>query len=854
METPTSSFLVLALLLSACTPAIPSGGGTSQNVSEPDTAQIASAPSADAVGDFTITGVVTADAAGFGEDVPYKEPTLSINPKLAADFSTDEVKNIAALAEAYGITLSAKEKQLLSQRKFLMKRLADTNIVPKLTSERSREFLGLYNAVAGGDAKSRTQANTLFWTSDIFLHSYTLLQVELLKEMENTVFAPAMRALSKKFYQSAAEKLAQVKTDAERMKWRKARNYFAVPHAFFSTSIPPLSKESYVDANGAARDPAAVRDAFEEEDKAADTEEKAKAFIDTLGLDAESKAEVLADLHRIFDPQEPDVPAVFKPEYDDYAAKKQIQFKVDFSQFTPRSHYTSSSFRRQYFRAMNWYIQLPFFVESDPLTDYAFAISQLMAEHPEQLKSYSLLESTINFMVGTSDDLMPVDYLNALEATKGKPDQTAEIRSYLLKTKQPKIKSIAAQYPTVGEKQSADVLAATTGMRFFSGKFIMDSYWTGYLTQGDEAPRPGYPAKLPPMASSLQVMALLGSEYAKQKIPTLDFYTPQNGKAIEKAMSELAQEVQSMTDADWRENAYTTALWTIKGLFDFEQKHRKELPLFMQSEAWPAKTLQTAAGFWTEVRHAVLLYAKQSFAELGGGGPCDPREVPDPAKAYIEPQALAYRRLKYLAERTHQGLRNLGFTLQNFQPLEAYVSAMDTVIAYTDKELANTVLTENVVEQRHDEPDQPGGKCIWYEITQSDWETLRKELINQLDAALPIPVEGRVLSAKDKRAAIVADVHTGGDSLNPHQILYEGTGVPYVILTAVKDANDPRLGIGFTYSQFEFREPLGGKRLTDEEWQTRFYEGEDENNPFQYTAPSIWPQLNSWYAPLFPSQ
>ena len=780
----------------------------------------------------------------------YEEPSLALNSKLAADFSVDEVKNIDAMAEAYGITLSSKEKQLLSQRKFLMKRLADTNIVPKLTSERGREFLGLYNAVAGGDAKLRTQANTLFWTSDIFLHSYTLLQVELLKEMENTVFAPAMRTLTKKFYQSAVEQLAQAQTDAEHMKWKKVRNYFAVPYVLFSTSIPPLSKDSYVDASGAARDPAVVRDMFEKEDKASDTEEKAKAFIGTLDLDQESKAVVLADINRILDPKEPDVPSIFRSEYDDYTAKKQIQFKIDFTQFTPRSHYTSSSFRRQYFRTMNWYIQLPFFVESDPLTDYAFAISQLMAAHPEQLKSYGLLESTINFLVGTSDDLMPVDYLNALEATKGNPDQAAEIRSYLLKAKQPKIKSIAAEYPTVGEEQSADVLGATKGMRFFSGKFIMDSYWTGYLTQGDEAPRPGYPAKLPPMASSLQVMALLGSEYAKQKIPTLDFYTPQNGKAIEKAISELAQEVESMTEIDWQENAYTTALWTVKGLFDFEQQHRSELPRFMQSDAWPAKTLQTAAGFWTEVRHAVLLYAKQSFAEKGGGGGCDPRRVPDPAKAYIELQPLTYRRLRYLAERTHQGLKNLGFTLQNFYPLEAYVSAMDTVIAYTDKELTNTALTENVVEHRDDDPDQPDGKCIWYEISQSDWEALRRELINQLDAAFPIPVEGPVLSAKDKRAALVADVNTGGDSSRSTEILYEGIGVPYVILTAVKDANGPRLGIGFSYSQFEFREPLGGKRRTDEEWQKRFYEGDDDN-PYQYTPLSTWPKLNSWYAPLF---
>ena len=853
LKNATAPFLLFALLLSACNPAVPpvETPGTRGEEDASVSGDVGKFPKA---ADFIIGGVDTADAAAFEDDVPYEEPSFTINPALAADFPLEEVKNIAAITEAYGITLSEEEQDLLARRKFLLKRLPETTILPKLTDERGREFLGLYNAVAGTDAKSRTQANTLFWSADIFLHSYTLLATELIKEMENTVFAPAMRTISGTFYEAAAQKLEEADDDAERMKWRKVRNYFAVPHALFSTAIPPLTAGSYVDANGVARDPVAVRETFEKEDKAADTEQRAAAFIGNLGLDEESKSQVLQDIHNIFEPQGPDIPSIFKPEYEEYAAQTGIVFSVDFTQFTPRSHYTGSSFRRQYFRAMNWYIQLPFFVRSDQLTEYAFAISQLLAEHPEHLRSYNLLESTINFLVGVSDDLMPADYLRALEETKGKSDQAAEIRQYLLKAKQPRIKSIAAQYPSVGEVQSADVTAATSGMRFFSGKFILDSYWTDFLTQGDEAPLPGYPAKLPPMASSLEVMALLGSDYARQMIPTLDFRTPDNGAAIEKALQELEAENAALTQKQWRENAYTTALWTIRGLFEWEREHQSLLPRFMQNEDWPAKTLMTAAGFWTEMRHAVLLYAKQSFAEKGGGGACDSRKVPDAPKAYIEPQPLAYRRLHSLAQRTLTGLRNLGFTLQNFDPLTAYISTMEQVIAYTDRELANTALIENVQEHRDADIEQPNGTCIWYEITDSDWETLRRGLVDSLDRALPRPVEGPVLPAKDKRAALVADVHTGGDSSYEHRILYQGTGVPYVILVAVKDSNGPRLAIGFTYSHFEFTELLGGKRLTDEGWQERFYVGDDMFAPFQYTDLATWPALNHWYSPLFPSR
>ena len=546
-------------------------------------------------------------------------------------------------------------------------------------------------------------------------------------------------------------------------------------------------------------------------------------------------------------------PAIFAKEYSDYADQVGIDFKVDFTQFTPRATYTSSSLRRAYFRGMKWYIMLPFFVKSADLTNYAFGISQLMAENPAQAKDYDRLESAIDFMVGGSDDLMPVDYLKALDAAKNAPDKEAAIMDYLTKAHNPKIKDMQANYPTVGEVQSADVLLDTKGMRFFSGKFILDSYWTGQLTQGDEANKPGYDQKLPPMASSLEVMGLLGSDYAKSQIPKLDFYKPTNSRAIDKAMKDLAAENATYTDADWMKNLYTGWLWTIKGLFDWQKTNAKSLPPFMQSVAWQAKVLQNASGFWTELRHATILYAKQSFAERGGGdGGCDNRKVPEPPKGYIEPQLLAYQRLSYLAKKTDAGLTEQGYKLNNQYPLKSFIAMMDTVIDYSQRELADAKLNEKVVSITNTDPNDPTNSCTTNSIDgTSDWENIRKVLTQDISDALPVPVEGPVLFAKDKRAAILADVHTGQDSNYPPHILYEGTGVPYVIFTAVDDANGPRLTVGFTYSHYEFTKPYGGQRMTDEDWQTNFYKPGDTYNAFDYVAKSLKPAVNYWYKILF---
>ena len=43
-------------------------------------------------------------------------------------------------------------------------------------------------------------------------------------------------------------------------------------------------------------------------------------------------------------------------------------------------------------------------------------------------------------------------------------------------------------------------------------------------------------------------------------------------------------------------------------------------PLYMQSPNFLDKQIQTSLGSYAELKHDTLLYAKQSYAEEGGGG------------------------------------------------------------------------------------------------------------------------------------------------------------------------------------------------------------------------------------------
>ena len=104
-------------------------------------------------------------------------------------------------------------------------------------------------------------------------------------------------------------------------------------------------------------------------------------------------------------------------------------------------------------------------------------------------------------------------------------------------------------------------------------------------------------------------------------------------------------------------------------------------------------------------------------------------------------------------------------------------------------------------------------------ISDDDFEKLRliSDSLEGVVSALP----GEDLTTKEKRAGLVADIHTDGYL---GQILYEATGKPNLIYTAIKDINGTRLTVGAVYDHYEFITPLE-KRLTDEDWQAKVYEG-----------------------------
>ncbi|MFA7421980.1 MAG: DUF3160 domain-containing protein [Melioribacteraceae bacterium] len=797
-------------------------------------------------------------------DVPFVRQEIDIDSKISQKFSLSEIKNIPDMEKTYGFKFTPDELAKLEQNKFIIKNLLDTNLLNGglRVGDNVREFTALYRIIAGDtDYKERTQANAVFISSDSMMNLFSILSADLLKETENRYLYDQTLLMTKMMYEQSSEKLKQANSDDERNQWKKVRNYFAIPFALLSTSARPITAKDYWESDypkqGVSVD--AVQAEYKMKDKDADSFENISSFVKTLKLDNESENVVLTDLKKSFDASESrGIPTIFESEFN--ALPPKIQVKIPFTLFKPRGTYTSSSLRRQYFRAVQWYQQIPFLLSSKDLTNYAVGIGQLIQDNSEVEKQFKSFSSLIAFIVGESDDLDVSDYSATVkELGKDSVRDQKKLGDFLNKRKpDAKIKAMPVNIdPTAGVTVD-DELLALRGMRFMSQKFIPDSYWTSKLTQGDEAPEVNG-LRLPSRASSLEIMSILGSPYATTRLSDLPFYN-ENKKAIDTRLAELESEANGWSDNYWKSNLYTSSLWTVSGLFTWLDENRNELPQFMQSPLWEAKTLLTGSGFWTELRHTSLLYAKQSFAELGAGGSdsCDLRKVPEPAKGYVEPQAEAYDRLYYAAQRLSAEYKARGFELENAPQLEKYIELLNTVREYTKMELENNTIEELTISKtRFSSDDQKD--CVEYFISPdsavkrtdtkylysiaSRWEELRTALPQQMIDALPVPTEGPIIEIKDKRAGLVADIHTDADGM----ILEEGTGVPRIIFVAVKDANGPRLTIGLTYSQYE---TISDVRLTDEVWQDNFYSDSGSNYLITYKPKNVWPDINKWFQDL----
>ena len=482
----------------------------------------------------------------------------------------------------------------------------------------------------------------------------------------------------------------------------------------------------------------------------------------------------------------------------------------DYTQYIPRGHYTRSEELKQYFKSMMWYGRMTFRLKAkDPEVGKAETRSALLLVQALQdasvggrpaMEAWQDLYAPTAFMVGRSDDLTAGQYIDVMASVYGSNPSVEQVAD---EGKLQDFIDLAFELPApkifgLVIMDTDDVEATTKGLRFMGQRFVPDAYVFRELIYRNVGTR-DHARMLP---KGLDLFAAMGSAQAYQ---LLDEMGDTGFERYPEQMQKMQSWMASLGVSDWTETLYNTWLYTF---FPLIEVPGDGYPEFMRSQAWLDKELNTVLGSWAELKHDTILYAKQVYAELGGGPP--PPE-PEPPKGYVEPVPEFYARLAALTAMTSDGLGSRGLLNEidatSLDTLETLASSLQTM---AEKELRSEPLTEEE-----------------YATIRFYGGQLEELTMAAADSDMEDPYARRFME-EEPQAAVIADVAT--DPNPPGTALEEAVGRVnpiYVVVPIVAADGTTYLQVakGGVFSYYEFPWPIAD-RLTDEKWRGMLDQGQ----------------------------
>ena len=447
---------------------------------------------------------------------------------------------------------------------------------------------------------------------------------------------------------------------------------------------------------------------------------------------------------------------------------------VDYSLFKVRGHYTRSDELKAYFGAMSVYGVVPFVLydatgKRDEDGAYMSIIATEALEELPKEKGMDLWEdiyTITEFFVGSTNDINPLEFGAIVKAVYGEMPEPKDISGGMDK--------LYAELDKVGQ---ARIKNSSIGLcfRFMGQRYIPDSEILSRLSNEKR-----------PFPSGLDVMAVFGSQRAEELLDSL--YNPsKEWDDYKKEYNKVKSEFDERSIKDKTGNIYTTWLYSLESL---NQRFPEGYPSFMRNNAWESKSLSTALGSWSELRHDTILYGAQSSVECGGE-----EEEPPKVTGYVEPNPEFYNRLIWLTKQTMEGLsqRN-GISDSMKNKCENIIELLEFLKNCSIKELKGESLTY----EENDTLMTYGGTLEYLSSSiaeAQDWY--------------------QVASDTDKNMAQIADIHSANTDKGSGY-LEVGVGNAAEIYVVVPIDGKLYLTRGAVFDYFEF---ISNERLTDESWQ-----------------------------------
>lgn len=721
-----------------------------------DPTVVATSTQADAA---TATTEATTEATAVAEVLPMGSPTaepplfsrISVPPittELPADFKVVETGGFANF-QLPTVTTSGSLNPITPAANL------DGVVTPFLLSPLQRELIGRNGFVISPSTNSkfyevyeRNRYDYLpsFITSDSILHGYHKAFSGILRQTEMTSFAPILIQLNHTLLAASANYYEQLAGTPWEEAARRNTAYFAVPVALLEPDwkVP---------------------------------EQIADLVLPELEYVRAHDGQHLSPLF-------PDDPR-----------------GEDYSQYTPRGHYTRNEVLSRYFQAMMWHGRRSF-----TAADYATsspdgpmivrrqevlmvqALREAATDEASALDLWNAIYEPTSFFVGEADGLTPRDVIPILESVYG---EVTDIRQLADDAK-------LEQVATALEERRDEViqdrakgsgrfeLEFTPGLRFMGTRLVPDAAIFSELVS------PRVDGRVAPKA--LDVFAALGSDRALNHLEAagdtkFDGYS-RNLEGLRSTFANLDEEI-------WTSTVYFGWLNTLRPLLE---KVPEGYPAFMRTEAWRDKQLHTSLGSYAELKHDTLLYAKQFASEAGFALPPPAPELP---RGYVEPAPLVYARIAGLSEMTKRGLAERGLLSENSTLLlDQVIELAGTLQKLAEKQLQGVALSDD--------------EALWISFYGTKLEQLVRA--SEFD---PSFASGEV--AEPPQGAIVADIAT-----TPEGVIHIGTGKVFHIYVAVPVDGAITVMRGGVYSFYEFTE---ANRLTDELWREQLDRGDAPDRP-----------------------
>ncbi|MCS7233780.1 MAG: DUF3160 domain-containing protein [Synergistetes bacterium] len=482
-------------------------------------------------------------------------------------------------------------------------------------------------------------------------------------------------------------------------------------------------------------------------------------------------------------------------------------YAIDYTQFIPRGHYAGKESLRRYFMVMAWYGLVPFspaYRDSEGNLKLSSRVALQTMLIVNDVYSAGLVDTwdrlfkPLNYFVGFSDDLTVREVRGLLESVYGKRYNLSDLsnpsalRLYIdkfIKLRQPRIKPklahLAGRLPNLPDPEASQ-------FRLMGQRYTPDSEVLQELSDPKERPIP----------CGLDLIAVMGSDRAYQIIDGgyRVYGLPEAfGKLVWKEYinrrDELAQRFSQLREGDWTSTLYWGWLWVLKSLIEPVDER---CPPFMKNVAWKDKSIQTALASWVQLRHDIVLYAKQSFVGAEGGDGSE--EV---VKGYVEPNVEAWKRLLTLIRQTKKLFNYQRLFVKGVdEKLNRLENMIDFLLKCAEKELKGEPLSEQ--------------DYIRIETIGGEMDFLALEVVSDGKASGWM----ELVHPSDRNMACVVDVHTADIRVEGfgHQVLEEAIGHANEIFVIVPIEGKPTLTRGAVFSYYEFLWPASD-RLTDERWQ-----------------------------------